>query len=70
MINVTRINGAAFTLNAEMVEFVESTPDTIITMSDGKKIIVRDTVQDVIDKIIEYKQNCFTKLTIERAVRK
>ena len=70
MIRVIRINGHEFVVNAEMIEFVESTPDTIITMSDGKKIIVKDSVEEVIEKMIEYKQRCYSKLVIEKSSKK
>ncbi|GAB4337304.1 MAG: flagellar FlbD family protein [Calditrichia bacterium] len=65
MIKVTRINNQPFALNAELIEFVEATPDTIITMTDGKKILVKDSVDEVIDKVIKYRQECFKNLTIE-----
>lgn len=58
MITVTRINGQPITLNAEMIEFVESTPDTIVTMANGKKIIIKEPVQEVIDRVIVYKKKC------------
>ncbi|GAB4364564.1 MAG: flagellar FlbD family protein [Calditrichia bacterium] len=65
MITVTKINNKAITINAEMIEFIESTPDTIITMTNGKKIFVLDSVEEVVDKIVEYRQRCFRNVTIE-----
>jgi len=65
MIKVTRINNEPIVINAELIEFIESTPDTIITTTTGKKIIVKESVDEVIDKIIEYRQRCFEKATIE-----
>ncbi len=65
MIKVTRINDAPITINAEMVEFVEATPDTIITMTNGKKVFVKETVDDVIEKIIRFKQRCHENVKIE-----
>jgi len=59
MITVTRINKKNIVINAELIEFVESTPDTIITTTTGKKIIVIDTTEDVIRKVIEYRRLCF-----------
>jgi len=59
MITVTRINKKSIVINAELIEFVESTPDTIITTTTGKKIIVTDTTEDIIRKVIEYRRLCF-----------
>ena len=59
MIEVTRINNKKIIVNADLIEFIESTPDTIITTTSGKKIIVQDTVKDVIVKVINYRRNCF-----------
>ena len=59
MITVTRINKKIIVINAELIEFIESTPDTIITTTTGKKIIVEDKTEDVIRKVIEYRRLCF-----------
>ena len=56
MIAVTRLNGQQFMVNAELVELVESTPDTIISLTTGKKFMVRETVEDVVDRIIQYRR--------------
>jgi flagellar protein FlbD len=55
MVKVTKINGQEFYINCDLMEFIESTPDTIISLSTGKKVIVRETAVDVINMIIEYK---------------
>jgi len=65
MITVKRINNTMVTINADLIEFVESTPDTIITTITGKKIIVKDPVDEVIDKIVAYRQRCFEKFTVK-----
>jgi len=59
MIQVTRINNKQFIINAEWIETVESTPDTVITLTNGKKFVVTETVNEVIDRVIEYKQKVF-----------
>ena len=56
MIKVTRLNGKEFVVNAEQIEFAEETPDTVITLISGKKIVVNENVDQVIEKIIEYKK--------------
>ncbi len=59
MIEVTRINKTSFIINADWIETVESTPDTVITLTNGKKYIVTETVDDIIKRVIEYKQKTF-----------
>ena len=58
MIKLTRLNETQLIINAEMVEFVESTPDTIISLLSGKKVVVTEPVDQVIDQIVEYRRSC------------
>ena len=58
MIRVTRLNDKEIVINAEMIEFVEATPDTLISLKSGKKIMVMEPVDDVIELVIEYKRSC------------
>jgi len=59
MIKVKKINGRDLIINAELIEFVENTPDTMISMTTGKKIIVKDTPEELIKKVIEYRREIF-----------
>ena len=54
MICLTRLNGQQFVVNAEKIRFVESTPDTVICCDTGEKMMVRETLQEVIKRAIEY----------------
>lgn len=56
MIALRRINGSEFILNADFIEAIESTPDTMITLTSGKRIIVLNSVDDIVRKTIKYKQ--------------
>ena len=51
MIWVTRLNGTEIVVNADLIEVVESTPDTVVTLVDGKKYVVHESAQDVIDRV-------------------
>ena len=55
MIIVTRLNGETLGVNADLVERIEAMPDTVITFVDGKKLLVRDTVDELIDKVLQYR---------------
>ncbi len=54
MIKVTKLNGDIVYINSNLIEFIEEIPDTMITLTTGKKIILKDDVEDIIDRIIEY----------------
>jgi len=62
MIQLTKLNGVQFWLNPHLIETIEATPDTMIIMISGTHVIVKETVPDVINKIIEYRK----KLGINR----
>lgn len=59
MITVTRFNKTQFVISADWIETVESTPDTVITLTNGKKYVVTEKVEEVIKRVIEYKQKTF-----------
>jgi flagellar protein FlbD len=56
MISLTRLNGTKYYLNADIIMSVEGTPDTVITLTNGAKFIVKDHPEDVIAMIVEYQR--------------
>ena len=56
MIKLTRLNGKNYLLNCELIETVESTPDTVISTTSGKKFVVAETIEEIVEKVIEYKK--------------
>jgi flagellar protein FlbD len=58
MIELTKLQDQKIVVNAELIEFVESTPDTMITTTSGKKLIVKESVEEVIRKVILYRRRC------------
>ncbi|HOV45722.1 MAG TPA: flagellar FlbD family protein [Exilispira sp.] len=56
MIKLTRINGKEFYLNPHIIEYIESVPDTLISLLDGTTIYVKERPEQVIDRIIEYRK--------------
>jgi flagellar protein FlbD len=57
MIQLTRIDGTSLMLNAECIQSVERTPDTLITLTTGIKILVRDEVEEVVAAFKSYKRD-------------
>ena len=53
---MTRLGGQALYLNSDLIEFMEATPDTIIVMTSGKRVIVLEQVADVVNRIVEYRR--------------
>lgn len=60
MIEVTKMNDSKITLNADLIEVIEETPDTVITLTSGKKLLIKESRQDVRNMVIRYKQEIFT----------
>jgi flagellar protein FlbD len=56
MIRVTRINDAELVINSDLIEFVEPVPDTMITLTTGKRIMVKESIDEIIDRVAEFKQ--------------
>jgi len=59
VIKVTRLNNSEIVINSELIEFVESSPDTIISLTDGKKIMVKETPDQIIRKVADFKRLSF-----------
>ncbi len=53
-----RLNKEAFILNADFIETLEATPDTVITLTNGKKLMVKNGVEDIIKQVIAYRREC------------
>jgi flagellar protein FlbD len=64
MIALQRLNGEPFVLNSELIEYIESTPDTLIVLSNGKKYLVGNGIEDIVRKAIKYRQLCGQALQV------
>ncbi|NLM35527.1 MAG: flagellar FlbD family protein [Clostridiales bacterium] len=60
MIKLTGFNGKEFILNAEQIEKIEEVPECLITLINGKKYMVKENCQEVINRVIEYKKRIFS----------
>jgi flagellar protein FlbD len=56
MIKVTRLNDSKLVINADLIEFVEALPDTIISLTTGKKIVVRESADEVISRVAAFRR--------------
>ena len=67
MIELTKLHDEAIVVNADLIEFVESTPDTLISMTTGKKLMVKESVADVIQKVVTYRRRCLPQQRSRRS---
>jgi len=56
MIRLTRINQVPLVLNSDLIEHVEATPDTVIAMTNGQKLMVMESIDEIIQKVIEFRR--------------
>jgi flagellar protein FlbD len=54
MIKLTRLNGSEIVINAELIETIEATPDTVISLTTGRKFVVHEPVDEVIEQAVAY----------------
>lgn len=57
MIELTRINRVPFLLNSDLIEHVEVTPDTVITLTNGQKFVVLETAADLLSRVREFRRS-------------
>ena len=56
LIKVTRLDGTEVVLNSDLIEFVQAAPDTEISLTNSKKMLVRESIEEVLERIVEYKR--------------
>lgn len=65
MIQLTRLNNTPFLVNADLIKFVEESPDTLVTLTTGEKIVVRERSNDVVVRVIEFRRRVLAGLPLE-----
>lgn len=65
MIELEKLNSETIILNADLIEMIEVTPDTMITLTTGKKIMVKNTVDEIVRKVIKYRRFLHEGLSIK-----
>lgn len=59
MIRVTRLNSSPLILNSDLIEHIESTPDTVITLTTGQSVRVRESADEVVARIVEFRRGIY-----------
>ena len=63
MIEVSRLNGERYYVNPNLIETLEETPDTVITLTNEKKLIVKEKVTEIVGKIVKYNRSIYREKT-------
>ncbi len=66
MIKITKLNQEMVYVNADLIEFIEASPDTALLMRGGKRVVVRESVEDIVEKILKYNQFVHSNITVKR----
>jgi len=61
MIKVTRLNHSALILNSDLIEHIEITPDTVITLTSGQKFMVLESADEIVEEVIAFRKSLFSK---------
>jgi flagellar protein FlbD len=64
MIRLTRLNNQAFLVNSDLIKFVEQSPDTLITLLNGEKIVVRETAEQILEQLIAFRRSVLQGLSL------
>lgn len=56
MVQLTRLNSHPLLLNADLIKYVEESPDTVITLINGEKVVVRESAEQVVEKVVEFRR--------------
>jgi flagellar protein FlbD len=67
MIKLTRLNNQPLVLNADLIKLIENTPDTVLTLVNGEKIVVLESIEQVIEKIVEFRRRILSGLGLSGA---
>jgi flagellar protein FlbD len=67
MIRVSRLDGTEFVVNAELIELIETTPDTVLSLTDDKKFIVREPLDEVVARVVAYRQRAYAAQPVHAA---
>jgi flagellar protein FlbD len=59
MVRLTRLNHAPMVLNSDLIERIDITPDTVITLTNGEILRVRESAEEVVRRIMEYRRNIY-----------
>jgi len=63
MIQLTRLNNQPLTINSDLIKFIEQSPDTLVTLVNGEKLVVRESVEDILVRVIQFRRSVLQGLS-------
>jgi len=60
MIQLTRLNNTRLAVNSDLIKYVEQAPDTVITLLNGEKLLVRETTEQIIERVLNFRRSMLT----------
>jgi flagellar protein FlbD len=69
MIRITRLNGAPMILNSDLIEHIEETPDTVIALTTGQSLRVRENAEEVLSRVIDFRRTIQTHVSPQPLLR-
>lgn len=66
MIHLTRLNGQPLIVNADLIKFIENLPDTVLTLITGEKLVVKESADDILERVSEFNRRSGRRVGIER----
>lgn len=67
MIHLTRLNDRPLVVNADLIKLIENAPDTVITLVNGEKLLVKETAEEIIHKVMEFHRGSGRRVNLESA---
>ncbi len=64
MIQLTRLNHVPLVINSDLIEHIEVTPDTVIALTTGQKFLVRETADEVIERVVKFRRSLFDGVAV------
>ncbi len=64
MIRMTRLNHSSLIVNSDLIEHIEVTPDTVVTLTSGQKYVVLETAQEIVERVIVFRQSLLSNQSL------
>ena len=68
MIQLTRLNNKPLFVNSDLIKFIERAPDTVLTLVSGEKVVVLESAEQVLEKVIAFRRTILSGVALERSV--
>jgi flagellar protein FlbD len=64
MIRVTRLNHSPLILNCDLIEHMETTPDTVISLTNGQKYVVLEAAEEIVERVVDFRRRLYSEIKV------